>query len=95
MNCSGFRARCGIGRSRSYELLQIADGRTTVEEIQHNANARKIEHRVKTKSPFRNGQNTDENTDTYEVYPAADDDDTGLDYGDASKVGINTDTQLR
>jgi hypothetical protein len=47
------RNKCGLGRSRAYELLAIAGGRTTVEQVRANTNKRKTEHRAR---PFRNGQ---------------------------------------
>jgi hypothetical protein len=39
------RDRIGIGKSRASELMQIADGRKTVEQVQEQANVRKIKHR--------------------------------------------------
>jgi hypothetical protein len=42
--------RCGIGRSRAYELMAIADGRTTLEKVRASTNDRKKVHRAKSKS---------------------------------------------
>jgi hypothetical protein len=36
--------RCGLGRSRSYELLKIADGKATAEEIRKQTNERSRRH---------------------------------------------------
>jgi hypothetical protein len=48
--------KCDLGISRAYELIQIADGRTTVEKVRANTNRRKAKHRAR---PFRNGQTDD------------------------------------
>jgi len=40
------RARCGISRSRAYELMAIADGVKTSEQTRRETNARKIKHRA-------------------------------------------------
>jgi hypothetical protein len=54
----------GIRISRGKELIAIAEGRTTVEEVRAKTNQRKVKHRAK--QPFRNGRqlthgNTKEN----------------------------------
>ena len=41
------RARCGISRSRAYELMGIADGTKTTEQTRHETNARQIRRRQK------------------------------------------------
>jgi hypothetical protein len=46
--------KVGIGKSRASELMQIADGRKTVEGVREETYQRKIEHRQS--SPFRNGE---------------------------------------
>jgi len=51
------KTKIGIGKSRASELMQIADGRKTVESVREETNERKKEHR--TLSPFRNGENAD------------------------------------
>jgi hypothetical protein len=47
------KKKCDLGRSRAFELLALADGRTTVEKVRADANKRKVKHRAR---PFRNGQ---------------------------------------
>jgi hypothetical protein len=49
------KERAGIGKSRASELMAIADGTKTVEQVRADANRRKIEHRKIP--PFRNGEN--------------------------------------
>jgi hypothetical protein len=39
------KTRCGISRSRAYELMAIADGVKTTEQTRRETNARKIKHR--------------------------------------------------
>jgi len=41
---------CGKGRSRSYELMAIADGRTTLEKVRAGTNKRQKIHRAKSES---------------------------------------------
>jgi len=41
------RAKCGISRSRAYELMGIADGTKTTEQTRHETNARQIRRRQK------------------------------------------------
>jgi hypothetical protein len=48
------KEKCDLGISRAYELMQIADGRTTVAKVRAAANERKAKHRAAR--PFRNGQ---------------------------------------
>jgi hypothetical protein len=40
------RARCGISRSRAYELMAIAEGVKTTEQCRRETNARKIKYRA-------------------------------------------------
>jgi hypothetical protein len=39
------KARCGLSRSRAYELIAIADGTKSTEQTRRETNARKIKHR--------------------------------------------------
>src|SRR6516164_2447920 len=39
------KARCGISRSRAYELMAIADGAKSTEQTRRETNARKLKHR--------------------------------------------------
>jgi hypothetical protein len=39
------RTQCGISRSRAYELMAIAEGIKTTEQVRHETNVRKIRHR--------------------------------------------------
>jgi len=48
------KSKIGIGKSRASELMQIADGRKTIEQTRDDTNKRKIEHRKIP--PFRNGE---------------------------------------
>ena len=48
------KEQCGIGKSRASELMRIADGTKTVEQVRDSSNQRKIKH--KESSPFRNGE---------------------------------------
>jgi hypothetical protein len=54
------KEKCGIGKSRASELMQIADGRKTVEGNRAETAERVSKHREI--SPLRNGE-TDENTE--------------------------------
>src|SRR5262249_43343983 len=58
-------SKVGIGKSRASELMAIADGRKTADQIRDDTNRRKIEHRKV--SPFRNGENEDEPIETNEA----------------------------
>jgi hypothetical protein len=50
------RDKCGLGRSRAYELMAIADGKTTLEKVRADTNERKKVHRAKPESvPERTG----------------------------------------
>jgi hypothetical protein len=49
------KAKCGLGKSRAYELLQIGDGRTTVSKLRASTAKRVSNHRAA--SPLRNGEN--------------------------------------
>src|SRR5262249_7872643 len=40
------QARCGISRSRAYELMAIAEGTKTSQQTRRETNARKIKHRA-------------------------------------------------
>jgi hypothetical protein len=52
----------GIGKSRASELMAIADGTKTVEQIRADTNIRKVKHRQL--SPFRNGEDEPETNET-------------------------------
>jgi hypothetical protein len=43
---------CRMAPSRAYELIRVAEGKTTPEEIRAKANERKIKHRAKPKDDF-------------------------------------------
>jgi hypothetical protein len=47
------KEKCDLNKTRAYELIQIADGLTTVEKVRADTNKRKAKHRAR---PFRNGQ---------------------------------------
>jgi hypothetical protein len=51
------KEKAGIGKSRASELMQIADGRKTVEQIVAATTDRSQKHRAL--SPLRNGENAD------------------------------------
>jgi hypothetical protein len=63
------KEKCGIGKSRASELMQIADGRTTVEAVQ----VRKAESmkRVRASSPPRGGETRSPATHPVPEVPAA------------------------
>ena len=44
------RDKCGVGRSRAYELMAIADGKTTLEKVRADTNERMKIHRAKSES---------------------------------------------
>lgn len=48
------KEKVGIGKSRASELMQIADGRKTVEDVRADTNKRKLEHRASV--PERRGR---------------------------------------
>src|SRR5262249_7247701 len=58
-------SKVGIGKSRASELMAIADGRKTADQIRDDTNRRKIEHRKV--SPFRNGENEENEPVTNEA----------------------------
>jgi hypothetical protein len=47
------KKECNLSRTRAFELLALAGGRTTIEKMRADTNKRKIKHRAR---PFRNGQ---------------------------------------
>jgi hypothetical protein len=54
------KEKCGIGKSRASELMQIADGTKTVEGIRE-ATAKKVRQiRARKSSPVRTGENADD-----------------------------------
>jgi len=51
------KARCGLSRSRAYELMAIADGTKSVEQVRYETNVRKIRHRqIKPSVPGTDGK---------------------------------------
>jgi hypothetical protein len=54
------KKKAGIAKSRASELMAIADGTKTVEQVRAQGAERKAKHLEKAKeiSPFRNGENT-------------------------------------
>jgi len=64
--------KIGLGKSRAYELLQIADGRKTDAEVREATNQRKIKHRASVPERTR-GNNIDANqaADERRAYYAA------------------------
>src|SRR5262245_32041965 len=48
----------GLGRSRAYELLRVAKGQTTTEEVRAKTNERKKKYRANTKATVRSGTDT-------------------------------------
>jgi hypothetical protein len=73
------RDRCNLGRSRAYELMAIADGTKTDEQVRGQANVRKIKHRKSVRS------GTDEDADT-ETEQGGGSDETA-DAGDDAEAG--------
>src|SRR5262249_55567113 len=51
------------GKSRASELMQIADGRKTVEQVRTNTADRTAKTRALQSSPLRSGENADERAD--------------------------------
>ena len=65
------KSKCGLGTSRAYELIQIADGRKTVADVRLDTAERVREHRSRA---LRNGQGLPaipEPEETGELYPRA------------------------
>ena len=52
------RGQCNIGRSRAYELMAIADGKTTLEKVRASTNERQKIHKAKSQS-VNNGRKPD------------------------------------
>jgi len=50
------KEKIGIGKSRASELMQIADGRKTVEQVQADGASRVAKHEAKKISPLANGE---------------------------------------
>jgi hypothetical protein len=57
------REQCGLGRSRAYELMAIADGKTTLEKVRATTNERKKVHRAKSESVPERTEPTDDDDD--------------------------------
>jgi hypothetical protein len=53
------KERAGIGKSRASELMQIADGRKTVEQVRADTAERTARTRTLPSSPLRSGENAD------------------------------------
>ena len=56
------REQCNIGRSRAYELMAIADGKTTLEKVRASTNERQKIHKAKSQS-VNNGRKPDSSPD--------------------------------
>jgi hypothetical protein len=50
------KEKCNLGRTRAFELLALAEGRTTVEQVRADTNKRKVKHRSRPFQPSGNGQ---------------------------------------
>jgi len=93
------KTKIGIGKSRASELMQIADGRKSVEAVRAETNERKEKHRAI--SPFRNGDNAGDAEFSSEVmkaqFAAADADDESFfdDTGDFKPADPNADMGCR
>jgi len=54
------KTKIGIGKSRASELMRIADGRKTVEQVRADTAARTAKTRALQSSPLRSGENADD-----------------------------------
>jgi FtsZ-binding cell division protein ZapB len=54
------KERAGIGKSRASELMQIADGTKTVEQVRADTAERTAKTRALQSSPLRSGENADD-----------------------------------
>jgi hypothetical protein len=58
------KTRCGISRSRAYELMAIADGTKTVEQTRHETNARQVRFRQNQAVRYVTDEKTSATIDT-------------------------------
>ena len=63
------KTKIGIGKSRASELMQIADGRKTVEDVREDTNQRKLQHRKRP--PFQNGEHAEQSGNDIDPEEAA------------------------
>jgi hypothetical protein len=61
---------CGLGRTRAYEILAIADGRTTIQEVRAKIATRVKRHATKSR-PLANGRADGDGVDTMKAAHAA------------------------
>ena len=54
------KTKIGIGKSRASELMRIADGRKTVEQVRADTAERTAKTRALQSSPLRSGENADD-----------------------------------
>jgi hypothetical protein len=54
------KTKVGIGKSRASELMRIADGRKTVEQVRADTAERTAKTRALQSSPLRSGENADD-----------------------------------
>jgi hypothetical protein len=80
------KSKVGIGKSRASELMQIADGRKSVEQVRANTNQRKLDHR----KPLRSGTENQEpgNGDRPKPKPARSQDQTEVEAAQAHAAEI-------
>jgi hypothetical protein len=85
------KEKCGIGKSRAYELIRIANGKTTVEEIR--ADKAESVRKVRAAIPLRSGKTevtvTDEPPRSWKIIAIAKD---GKQYG--SGVRLQTEAEV-
>lgn len=85
--------RCGIGKSRAYELMQIADGRKTTEDVRADRRDRDQKAISKKKSPPVGGENSPTQSTPYLPAPPAletPEDDDDVDYGPQTTGVVST-----
>jgi len=76
------KTKIGIGKSRASELMRIADGRKTVEQVRADTAERTAKTRALQSSPLRSGENADDpetSADAIRARFAETDDDDGPD----------------
>jgi hypothetical protein len=67
------REKIGIGKSRTYELLAIADGTKTVDQVRDQTNVRKIKHRQSVRSGTDNADEPEASAEAMKAKFAVDD----------------------
>jgi hypothetical protein len=84
------KEKCGIGKSRASELMRIADGTKTVEEVRSDTAQRMVRHRQT--SPSRDGENRREALEEAQLDnvaqpgPEADDAETARDRAEVRRL---------